>query len=468
MAIPQNAFPVSRADIHHLRDFLVNQRRVNGWTQEELSERSGVSVRTIRNLETGANTNPRRSSISLLLAAFGDTAAGRPDMALWSGGWPRMPEPAWEPPRPAATGTAGAAPPWRGPRPPYDPLVGRQSDMRHVLAAAQRSRLVVLTGPGGVGKTRLALAVAARLRPLFRDGVGIAELHDCPPEHLAPDAARAAVARTVRQQLTPDGSATPVSERGPRLLVLDSAEHLVRETSRIARQLLDEHPGLHLLITSRRALAVGAAETWDVGPLRVDRPEDGDVSVPSAVELFLRRAQSSLPALDLGADLGPITTLCRMVDGVPLAIEIAAQCLRSLPLASLLRQDTLFHLLGRIDAGDLSRHRTLWGNVRWSYDLLPDAHRELLRELAVLPDVFTLEDALQARPPGGFEATRVAHLLAELADASLVQVERGQQYRYRVHALLRHFVCEAGCDPRDGMLRDTPSTSRRPAVVGSF
>jgi len=437
MVIRAEFVPFGRMDVHQLREFLLNQRRVSGWTQEELAERSGVSVRTIRNLETGSNTNPRRSSVELLLNALGGAPAAPAGPTVWgSGDWSLIPAQ-----RSRHDQERAESAPWHGPRPLGDPMVGREADMRHVLASAQRSRLIVLTGPGGVGKTRLALAAAYRLRPLFPDGVAVAELRDCTPEHLEPVRAHAELVR-LTEGLTgaPGGSAR-------RLLVLDGAERVVRQTARLARRLLDDNPGLHLLVTSRRALAVGAAESWEVEPLRVDVPGGRDGGVPSAVELLLRRVRSTLPTLDLAPHMAQVTTLCRLLDGVPLAIEIAAQRLRSLPLGSLLREETLFQLLDQVDAGALSAHRTLSDSVRWSYDLLPAPHRDLLHDLVALPDPFALDDVLAGRRGGTGPATQVAHRLAELVDTSLVQTLRREQYQYRVHALVRHVVARARQQP---------------------
>ncbi|GGX62027.1 helix-turn-helix domain-containing protein [Streptomyces hiroshimensis] len=428
--------PLDGSNIHQLRDFLLNQRRIANWTQEELAERSGVSVRTIRNLETGANTNPRRSSVALLLKALGTATASLSEAAPWGGGdWPQPAEQRPAPHRPKTS----ALPPWHGPRPPHDPLVGRQADMRHVLAATQHSRLTVLTGPGGVGKTRLALAAAALLRPLFLGGVYVAELDGCPPEHRDPAGARAELTRAVEELIGEGALSRGDLPAGRRLLVLDGTEHITQQTMRIAQRLLDEHPGLHLLITSRRILTGSAAKTWEVEPLPADHGGADDGGVPSAVELFLRRVEASLPTLDLRGHLPLVGQLCRLLDGLPLAIEIAARRLRALPLSSLLQGETLFPLLGTTDASDLSRHGTLSGNLRWSYDLLSPPHRELLHALAVLPDTFSLDEALAARP-GGWPTSQVAQLLAELAEASLVQIKREQQYTYHIHALVRHFV----------------------------
>ncbi|MBT3153776.1 XRE family transcriptional regulator [Streptomyces sp. CHD11] len=433
MVIHAGFFSFGRMDVHQLREFLVNQRRVSGWTQEELAERSGVSVRTIRNLETGSNTNPRRSSVELLLNALGGAPAAPAGPTVWDTG-----DGSLVPAQRTRSEQDGAElAPWHGPRPLGDPLVGRETDMRHILASAQRSRLMVLTGPGGVGKTRLALAAAYRLRPLFPDGVAVAELRDCAPEHLEPVRSRTEL-DALTGNLTGDLGGT-----GRRLLVLDGAERVVRQTARLARRLLDEHPGLHLLVTSRRALAAGAAESWEVEPLRVGRPEDHGAGMPSAVELLLRRVRSSLPTLDLAPHLPQVTILCRLLDGMPLAIEIAAQRLRSLPLSTLLREETLFPLLDQVDAGALSTHRTLSESVRWSYDLLPAPHRDLLHDLVTLPDPFALDDVLAGHRGSVGSAPQLSHRLAELVDASLVQTLRQGQYRYRVHALVRHVVARA-------------------------
>ncbi|GAA3021827.1 hypothetical protein GCM10017559_53440 [Streptosporangium longisporum] len=434
--IPDYIFPFDRANIHQLRDFLLNQRKIAGWTQEELAERSGVSVRTIRNLETGTNTNPRRSSVALLLKALGTATASFAEPSTWDHDRPRLLRPHSEPQQSNAPGL----PPWRGPHPPHNPLVGRQADMGHILAAAQRNRLTVLTGPGGVGKTRLALTVAARLRPLFLEGVATAELHHCLSEQLGPRA-QDELTYLVREMIGADTWLDGEAQAGRRLLILDGAEHVPHQTVHLARRLLDEYPGLHILVTSRRMLTIGEAETWEVEPLPVDDHDFHNGSMAAAVELFLRRTQASLPTLDLGNHLPLVTKLCRLLDGMPLAIEIAARRLRTLPLTSLLQEDTLFHLLGKTDASDLSRHRTLSDSVRWSYDLLSPPHRELLHELVAMPDTFSLEEALATRPNGS-ERSRVAQLLAELAEASLIQIRRGQQYRYRIYAVVRHFVAQ--------------------------
>jgi transcriptional regulator with XRE-family HTH domain len=153
--------------VRELRNVLVSQRRVTGWSQEELAERSGVSVRTIRNLETGVNRNPRRTSVELILAAFSSaTLAGGVGLAPES----RAPVPVVEVVEASPAFFPGARSPWYGIRPRTDSTIGRRTDLRQVVTAAQRGRLTVLTGPAGIGKTRLALAAAERVGCRARRG----------------------------------------------------------------------------------------------------------------------------------------------------------------------------------------------------------------------------------------------------------------------------------------------------------
>ncbi len=425
---------VGTIDIRALRHFLVSRRRACGWTQEELAERSGVSVRTIRNIETGSNINPRRASVELLLAAFGDTLAGLagdgPVEHRRAGepGLPRQREGGWFPEH----GVNPAR--WRGTRPIGEPMVGRREDLRHVLGVLQRGRLLVLTGPGGVGKTRLALAAAARLQTLFQDGVAVVGLGSCVPETVDPAAAREQVRQAVRSVLPPrrgDGEAEL-------LLVIDNAEHVVRCVSRLVLELQAGHPGIRVLITSRRPLAITSADVWEVAPLDVDGWNDADTP-PAAVELFLRRVRSAVPTVSLAGRMPLVVELCRRLEGFPRAIETAAYCIRSVSLEALLRSGSTLHMVDQIHLTTVSRHRSLNESVRWSYELLAAPDRALLHQLAGSFETFTAEDVIRARIAGRGEAEVVASL-AELADASLLRVHRGSRYEYRMYRVVRDYV----------------------------
>ncbi len=435
---------VGSIDIRQLRHFLAGRRRACGWTQEELAERSGVSVRTIRNIETGSNINPRRASVELLLSAFGNSlaqlageASVRPGMPAVDTflprqrGGPWLPENTVNPTR------------WYGPRPVAETMVGRAEDLRHVLATLQRGRLLVLTGPGGVGKTRLALSAAAQMQALFRDGVAVVELGQCVPE--APGAAtqddaasHEQVRRAVRQVVR---AARPVSaEHGSAdlLLVIDNAEHVVRSVSRVVLELQAAHPGLRVLITSRRPLPITSADVWEVAPLDVENW--GGDAPPAAVELFLRRVRSMVPTINLASRMPLVVELCRRLEGFPRVIETAAHCIRTVSLESLLRSGSTLHMLDQIHLTTASRHRTLAESVRWSYELLAPAERTLLHHLADSFETFTVEDVTRATPACRDGESSLVGSLAELADASLIRVHRGARYEYRMYRVVREYV----------------------------
>jgi predicted ATPase len=402
------------------RQFLIDQRKAIGWTQEELAERSNLSVRTIRNLEGGYISNPRRASVELLLDAFssalssysGDTAAG--SGAASGSAWRAR----------AAASTDGS----------QESIVGRTEDLRHLTGAVRNHRLVVLTGPGGVGKTRLATAVGAQLRTLLRDGFAVAELGRLAPQRPQEEADEFAVREVLDLALR--GAADPAD---PRLLLLvDTAEHVVAALAQVVQQLLDDHPHLRLIVTSRRPLPLPAAHVWEVGPLDLGAPEDGRPS--AAVELFLRRAQASCPTLDLGGRTAAVAELCRKLDGVPLAIELAAHRIRSVSLDTLLREGPISQVLGRAAHAGLPHQATLSDSVRWSYELLAPYQRQLLHELAGFAGPFTIEDLEQLPHRAAAPAANLVGQLSELVDESLVQVRRGPQYKYRLLSFVGEYV----------------------------
>ncbi|WP_329348837.1 helix-turn-helix domain-containing protein [Streptomyces sp. NBC_01261] len=430
---------VGMMDVRQICAFLFGRRRAVGWTQEELAERSGVSVRTIRNLETGANTNPRRTSIDLLLQAFGTSLSALAESGPNAGGAGavRLWIPAQRDRPSERTGSVDPAR-WRGVRAPLDEFVGRGADLRHVVDTVRRSRLLVLTGPGGVGKTRLALAAATALQPLFAEGVAVVDLSHCPAERhgtaQAVEAVRAAVLRAVGP-----GAPGAGETEGRRLVVLDTAEHVVTTVSRLTHELMGAFPAAHFVVTSRRPLTVPSADTWEVEPLAVHALDDGDV--PAAVELFLRRVGSGVPTLDLSGQLPLVAALCERLDGLPLSIELAARRVRSVPVEMLVSTESSLEMLDGIDTSGLSRHRTLTDSVRWSVELLSAEQQLLLRRLALRQKVYTAEDVLLGHSAGDdTERGRIVGLLGELTDASLVRIRRGIRYEYESYSVVREYL----------------------------
>ncbi|WP_433331717.1 ATP-binding protein [Spirillospora sp. CA-294931] len=301
-------------------------------------------------------------------------------------------------------------------------FVGRDDDLRHVAALLRRERLVTLTGTGGVGKTRLAIEAAER----ESGDVCFADLSE------ASDAAQAVIgALGLREAgLVPgvSGRAGPVDRLvagiGERrlLLVLDNCERLARDVARLVRPLLASCRGLRVLVTSRERLDVTGEALYPVAPL-----------ADEAVRLFADRAAAVQPGFEPGAP-ETVARICRALDGLPLAIELAAARSRTLAVEEIAsRLDDRFRLLSRGDRSAPPRHRTLRAVVGWSWDLLGPAERALAARLTVLRGGGTLDAVLALC---GDDAVGP---LADLADKSLVELGGG---RYRMLETIRAFCAE--------------------------
>jgi predicted ATPase/DNA-binding SARP family transcriptional activator len=370
---------------------------------------------------------------------------------------------------PAAPGTAGApataapAPPPAAARTnlraPITSFVGRDDDLARIIAALAGARLVTLTGPGGAGKTRLAAEAAARLLDRTPDGVWMVELGSVVDPVDLPQAVLSLFgARELRLLATPGATAVPPLERlvealGDRelLLVLDNCEHLVAAAAALVDHLLARCPGLSVLATSREPLGIAGEVLHPVGPLAVP---DGDVAPAEAlaypaVRLLADRAAAARPGFAVDqATTGPVLRICRALDGMPLAIELAAARLHALsPTQVAARLDDRFRLLADGHRPVVGRHQTLRAVIDWSWELLGPAEQVLLRRLSVFAGGATLEAAERvcAGPdPGGLAADEVLYLLAGLVDKSLVVAAEavGDGVRYRMLETVRAYGAE--------------------------
>jgi non-specific serine/threonine protein kinase len=277
-------------------------------------------------------------------------------------------------------------------------LVGRDDELRQLrdLVAAGR-RLITLTGPGGVGKTRLAIELAGQITAEFADGVifiPLAALTDA--THILPTVASALGLRNLPQQESRHLLRTFLADKRV-LLVLDTFEHLLAAAVDVA-ELVSWAPQLAILVTSRSALRVRGEQEFGVAPLPV--PEEAPASTRAALEsptvlLFTQRAQAVVPtfAVDI-TNRATVAAICRRLDGLPLAIELAAARLRVLPPAALLAR--LESALPLLTGGALNlpeRQRTLRNTIRWSYDMLTEPQQRLFRRLAIFSGGFTLDAA---------------------------------------------------------------------------
>jgi predicted ATPase/class 3 adenylate cyclase len=324
-------------------------------------------------------------------------------------------------------------------------FVGREREMARVRDLVETSRLVTLTGAGGCGKTRLALQVAADLADAYRDGAWLVEL--APLSDPALVTQEIASALRVREQQGRPLIATLVEYLEPRtlLLVLDNCEHLVQGTAEAADGLLRACPNLRILATSREPLAIGGEATYRVPSLslpQLDRmPGLERLAESEAVRLFVDRAASAA-RFQLTSQNAPLVAhICQRLDGIPLAIELAAARVKVLSLDQIaVRLNDRFRLLTGGSRTAMARQQTLRAAMDWSYALLSDAERRLLARLSVFAGSWTL-DAVEAVCAGdGIESGDVLDLVTQLVDKSLVGVDESSgDGRYRLLETVRQY-----------------------------
>jgi len=318
---------------------------------------------------------------------------------------------------------------------PVDSFVGRRAELADVLDALGDGRLVTLTGPGGSGKTRLALETATAGLSSYRNGVWFVSLAGATDgERVVPLVAGELGVPEVTDEAGPDTLERWLRDR-ELLLVLDNCEPVVGAVASFAERYLPRCAGLRILATSREVLGVRGERAFGTPPLNVaDDPALAGES--DAVALFMVRASAAAPGFDAdAADVATVAQICRRLDGLPLAIELAAARLRALSLEQVAtRLDDRFRLLG-------GGERTLEAVVSWSYDLLTEAEREVFVRLAVFPGDFSLEATEMVVSDAVIEEGDVLDLLTRLVEKSLVTtVMSGDTYRYRLLETLRDYA----------------------------
>jgi predicted ATPase/DNA-binding SARP family transcriptional activator len=318
-------------------------------------------------------------------------------------------------------------------------FIGREREIAAVDELLQSTRFVTLTGVGGAGKTRLALEVASRVTPRF-EASGWVDLASLSDPALVPEVVAAALGHRE------EGGRTAVDTMVHRLceqdtfVILDNCEHLVDACAAVAETLLKGCPSVHILATSREALGVAGEQAWLVPPLSVPAGDTAaDVQSSEAGRLFLERARAALPSFALDSGNAPaVSQICRRLDGIPLAIELAAARVRALaPRQIAARLDDSFKLLASARS-TVQRHRTLREAIDWSHALLAPAEAALFRQLAVFAGTFSL-DAVETICSGD----DALGSLSSLVDKSLVVMEAAAgEARYRLLETLRQYAQE--------------------------
>jgi len=324
-------------------------------------------------------------------------------------------------------------------------FVGRRAELARVRDALAGARLVTLTGPGGIGKTRLALQVAAGVGRAFRDGAWLAELAGLrDPGLLVGEVARSLGLSDKSARWAVASLADHLQTRQV-LLVLDGCEHLADACAVMTDALLRGCPGLRIIATSRHVLAVAGEVTIAVPPMTVPA-EDGPAGVEGllgyeAVRLFAGRGAAVLPGFAVDAGNGAaVAGVCRALDGIPLAVELAAVRLRSLSPGQILsRLDSRFQLLSGGGPARQPHHRTLQAALEWSYDLLTDGEQAMWRRMSVFAGSFDLGAAEAVCAVGRVAAGQIADLVDALVAKSILLREGEGTARYRLLDTIREF-----------------------------
>jgi predicted ATPase/DNA-binding CsgD family transcriptional regulator len=322
--------------------------------------------------------------------------------------------------------------------------------MPEIRRALSATRLLTLTGVGGSGKTRLALEVARDLVGAYPDGVWLVELAPLSEEVLVPKAVAEALEVPERPGEPLADTLAEVLSNGELLLILDNCEHLLEASARLVDKLLDSCPHLSILATSREALGVEGEGRWPVPPLSVPErqptPSSEELEAYESVHLFGERAKGRDPSFSLSPpNAFAVADICRMLEGIPLAIELAAARVSTLSVEQIsLRIGGSLELLTRGGRTALPRHRTLKAALGWSYDLLSESERKLFRKLSVFAGGWTLEASEAVGSGDGVEEGEVLDLLSGLVEKSLVVTKRGYEgdVRYRLLEPIRQYALE--------------------------
>ena len=407
-----------------------------GLTQEALAERAGLSVRAISALERGVNRSPRRDTLDRLASALALSARRRE--RLLAAAYPNV-DPSFALPAAGANARHLPLPP--------TPLLGREHEIDVVVAMLRdpNVRLITLTGPGGVGKTRLAMQVVEDLAEDFDDGSCFVELADLRDPDAVPQAiAQALSLREATGRTLVDGVLSAVASKHL-LLVLDNFEHLPTAAPFVGK-LLAAGPRVKILITSRARLRVRAEHEVIVPPLALpDAGVERPLAYP-AVELFVQRAAAAGSSVSVtSANAAIVVEICRRLDGLPLAIELAASRTKVLPPQALLQRLELRLPLLTHGATDLpERQRTMRSTIAWSYELLAAPDQAVFRNLSVCVGGCSLEAAQAIAGADLDDADELLEHVAVLVDHSLVNAREDAWGEPRISMLevIREFGLE--------------------------
>jgi len=426
-------------------------RRKADLTQRELSIAVGYSESQISRMEK----NERAPDESTLAARF-VTALYIEDELQWIarllelGAATHAPDSKAETPQPIAEAKS---------KPHNLPIqltsfIGREKEIieiKQLLCERERNiRLLTFTGHGGCGKTRLALQAAVQLLDVFPNGVWLVELAPLVDPSLMPQTVAAVLGVKEESGRSILATLTDHLHGKKSLLILDNCEHIIQASAQLSDALLHTCPEVHILTTSREMLGVAGERVFHVSSLSTPdshkRMLIEDMMNYEAVRLFVERAATVIPNFILTSENAPaVVQVCQRLDGIPLAIELAAARVATLRIEQIAtRLDDAFHLLTSGSRTALPRQQTLRALIDWSYDLLSDQERTLLNRLSVFAGGWTLEAAEAVGADNSIKDTEVLDILTQLVNKSLVLAEReqGKEARYRMLEIIRQYALE--------------------------
>jgi predicted ATPase/transcriptional regulator with XRE-family HTH domain len=415
---------------------LQQYRAAAGLSQEELAERAGLSRRGISDLERGERRAPHLTTVRRLADGLGLTNAQRCQLL--------------QSVHPAAVAVAAVDDSSLLPLPvPRTSFIGREHEIAAVIELLGCTRLLTLTGVGGSGKTRLALAVASRVLDAFPHAVWLVDLAPLADADLVPQTVARVFGVRERPGQSTAAALTDFINTRRLLLLLDNCEHLAAACAGLADRLLSACPGLVILATSRAVLEVSGEATWRVPPLTLPGAGDPQSSDAlgdfEAVRLFVERARATVPQFALDAsNEQTVVAICRRLDGMPLAIELAAARVQLLTPEQI--DQRLDHALSLLVTGPRSapaRQQTMRATLDWSYTLLSEAERRLFERVAVFAAGWTLEAAEGICADAADGAAVVLDRLGRLVDHSMVMVQSSSgAVRFRLLEPLRQYAAE--------------------------
>jgi predicted ATPase/DNA-binding CsgD family transcriptional regulator len=338
---------------------------------------------------------------------------------------------------------------------PLSTFIGREIEITEIKQRLAAVRLLTLTGPGGCGKTRLAIRVASDLLTKYVDGVWLADFAPLTDGVLVPQVVASALGIQGQVERTIPDALIEYFLNQHILLVLDNCEHLVIACAQLAETLLQACPGLTILATSRENLGIPGEAVWSVPALSLPdpRPRRDPSSKRSAlseyeksesVQLFVVRASAAVPTFSLTEQNGGwVAEICRRLDGMPLAIELAAARVKMLDVEDILqRLDDVFRVLTEGSRTALPRHKTLQSAIDWSYNLLTDSEQTMLKRLSVFAGGWTVEASESVCTAEGADPGETLNTLTHLADKSMIEVGRsiGGKIRYRMLETIREYA----------------------------